>query len=89
MEVQIRETCKECGGSGIISNPLYEDLLKLDRKKKKEKGRYLTNEEVEEWFSNQGYDPKKPPPEEYGCDNCGGTGKTTRWISIEEFKKLL
>jgi len=89
MEVQIRETCKSCGGSGFVSNPIYEELLELDRKTKKEKGRYLTNYEVDEWWSKRGYNPLEPPPEEYDCDDCEGAGQRTRWITLEEFKKLL
>ena len=74
MEVQIREKCEKCSGSGIVDNPAWwaADTLDID---------LTTMEQQDEYFKSIGYE--KTPEQEFDCDNCCGDGMVTYWVPVE------
>jgi len=94
IKVQILNTCPICAGKKILVDPFgfWQELRKNEIIHHTKTGKSWTNEEYDEYISSCGYDPKdlkRLPPEECECDECEGSGKTTRWITLDEFKALL
>jgi len=80
MEIQVRIKCCDCGGSGKKFDPIYGEFYAAEILVGE-----FTNDEFNQWFRDKGY--QTPPPEEYTCESCDGTGKIIKWVSINDVIK--
>jgi len=87
-EVQIRKTCPDCNGSGVIILPVWKLFYLADQRYQElHSGEMMPVELAKIWWKEHGYE--LPP---YGfCPNCSGTGKIHKWVQISSllhfFKK--
>lgn len=92
-EVQIRQSCKYCEGAGIRQNPIWAEFWEQPNACE------LTGEQVEAWFMERGaMQRSRPvmgkcidilPDEAIWCWECEGQGQITRWVPIDELRRLL
>lgn len=87
MKIEVKEECQECGGTGLLRNPFYQDLDVFIKSYRDEKGERPTVEEEDEWLRQQGYE--EWPKEEFRCHVCDGAGEISRWIDIKELAKII
>jgi len=69
--------CPECGGSGMVKNPLWA----LVREEHPASG-IGSQEERRFWLEYGPYEDR--PDEEEPCFECNGTGRVTDWVDLRE-----
>lgn len=93
MEIQVRDKCPYCNGTGLIQNPIWTAYWDCH------KSRALNNdEEMEKWFRAQGAivyykgpqvtEVELFPDEEITCPGCEGTGVRYDWVDISIILKV-
>ena len=72
--------CPQCEGCGVMGEPLYADWgAHMQRWRKDHPDLHNTEAEFSEddrWWSEKGFPggPHHWPPEEWGCEECAGSG---------------
>jgi choline dehydrogenase-like flavoprotein len=82
-QIQIRDTCPRCDGSGVE----YSLLWAAFSSKFKAMGTEPTDQDEQKFFEDYGFYGKERPPEEEDCGECEGTGWIYAWADVEEFIK--
>ncbi len=82
--VVVEEPCPRCGGTGVITNPMFEDLW--DRYESARRTGAAEGISLEEWAEANGY---TIPDEEIECLECEGSGKIRREVLLLEALKEL
>jgi len=86
LKLLTRQTCPSCRGARLFQRPAWAQFWREWRARNGTLTE-LEDGSVEQWFSNQGYDPL--PPEEVPCEICEGTGEVDGTIRIEDLARLL
>ena len=91
-KVHITDKCQECKGTGVVSNPIWEQF------NTGVKAGTASIEKMEEWFRERGEARQQThtgttywalPPEELTCGECEGAKFITRLVPMAEFAKFL
>lgn len=81
------ETCKECGGCGVVQNMDWAEINQANNAWMEEHGiQTFTDEAAEDWNHRikAKWPYRKPPPEEEPCCECEGAGEIERWVPLAE-----
>ena len=90
--VTITARCEECKGTGVISNPIWDQF------NAEVKQGNTSESKMEEWFRERGEATQRtrmgqtywqPPPEEITCGECEGTKTVTRQVTLRELAAYL
>ena len=83
--------CSECGGRGVISEPIYLELaIHMNEWSGpggagQDTGWEEYHAEENRFMAERGYPSEaKWPIEEYDCEECGGKGKRREEVDLEE-----
>ena len=71
------ETCRECGGSGVVTNPEFTSVWNAAVYRC---GRTPTQEGLLDAAHELGFE--RVPPEEIDCPACGGEGVIEEWVDF-------
>lgn len=89
MDIQFRETCPTCDGSGYVASSFWEKFYERERE-------YVANNKpdpdelsdvLEGWLREMGYsgyNDRRLPSEQPTCSRCAGKGTVVEWASIND-----
>lgn len=83
LQIRVRRVCPECNGCGIVHHPYWELFWQAAPHGQ------ITEDYVQQWFSDHGCGPTEIPPEEIRCDRCDGTGLHEFWLDLSELASRL
>ena len=67
--------CDVCNGDGYIFNEEWNDFC--------DQYKFMPSDQImKKWWNDRGY--ITPPPEDYPCGECEGTGRIDHYVPLEQ-----